>query len=81
MFNVVLGLPQARRDHALAMARFANDVSLKFNQVIHELEDVLGEGTRNLGLRIGLHSGPVTAGGKTQTNALPCLFGAIIHSN
>lgn len=56
------GLPQARKDHALAMARFSRDVLVKFHQVIHDLEEILGEGTNKLNLRVGLHSGSVTAG-------------------
>ena len=56
----VTGLPQARKDHALAMARFSREVLEKFHDVVQRLESDLGEGTSQLGLRVGIHSGPVT---------------------
>ena len=49
-------------NHAVVMARFARDCSLKLPQVVHRLEKVLGPGTRDLGMRFGIASGPVTAG-------------------
>lgn len=48
--------------HALAMARVARDFLEKFHQVTQMLEVSLGPDTAELGLRVGLHSGPVTAG-------------------
>ncbi|CAB9515758.1 Receptor-type guanylate cyclase gcy [Seminavis robusta] len=56
------GLPVPRKDHALAMARLANDAQNKMTEVSHELESRLGPETSQLCMRIGLHSGPVTAG-------------------
>ena len=44
------------------MARFAHDCSRKTALVTAELSEKLGSETRNLSLRIGLHSGPATAG-------------------
>jgi class 3 adenylate cyclase len=44
------------------MARFATDCLAKFGQVVNQLEESLGPDTRDLGMRIGMHSGPVTAG-------------------
>lgn len=44
------------------MAKFARDCLDKLPTVIHELQDKLGEETAALQLRVGLHSGPVTAG-------------------
>ena len=61
-YVAVTGLPKARKDHALAMARFSVEVLLKFNRVIHNLAESLGDGTNQLGLRVGIHSGPCTAG-------------------
>lgn len=48
--------------HALACARVARDMLEKFHQVTQMLEVSLGPDTGELGLRVGLHSGPVTAG-------------------
>ena len=44
------------------MSKFAADIRGKTNQLVKELRDVLGEGTETLQIRIGLHSGPCTAG-------------------
>jgi class 3 adenylate cyclase len=44
------------------MVRFANGCFLKMSQLVHELSITLGADTRDLKLRVGLHSGPVTAG-------------------
>ena len=56
------GLPNPREDHALAMVRFAQNCLIRFHDLTNELELSLGPGTADLGLRVGLHSGPVTAG-------------------
>ena len=58
----VCGLPEPRKDHAMVMARFARDILSKMTIVTKELETTLGPDTGELGLRIGMHSGPVTAG-------------------
>ena len=42
--------------------RFASDCLVKMNQLVAELEKTLGPDTAELTMRIGLHSGPVTAG-------------------
>jgi hypothetical protein len=54
-YVAVSGLPIARKDHALAMARFASDCLDHFNTATNELEKSLGPGTAELALRIGLH--------------------------
>lgn len=56
------GLPDPRPDHAIVMARFARDCSLQFQALTQQLEVSLGMGTSDLSIRVGLHSGPVTAG-------------------
>jgi hypothetical protein len=61
-YVAVAGLPEKRRDHAVVMARFARDILKKMNDVVRELESTLGPETGDLSIRIGLHSGPVTAG-------------------
>lgn len=45
-YVAVCGLPNKRRDHAPAMARFANDCLVKSSEVFHCLEVALGPGTR-----------------------------------
>ena len=58
----VAGIPDPRKDHAVVMARFARDCQVQMATVVQVLEDSLGEDTAQLTLRIGLHSGPCTAG-------------------
>ena len=61
-YLAVAGLPDPRKDHAMIMARFSRDCLDKFHQVTRMLEVTLGPDTADLGLRVGLNSGPVTAG-------------------
>jgi len=56
------GLPDPRPEHAVAMSRFARDCIQSMRTVVRKLELRLGPGTGDLGLRVGLHSGQVTAG-------------------
>lgn len=56
------GVPKPRKDHALVMARFARDCVMAFNAVVKHLESELGPDTGDLGIRVGVHSEPVTAG-------------------
>jgi class 3 adenylate cyclase len=56
------GLPEPRKDHAVAMARFAQDCMLKMQTLTRKLEVTLGPDTADLTMRMGMHSGPVTAG-------------------
>lgn len=45
------------------MVRFARDAMDRMNEIIHsKLVLTLGEDTANLRVRVGLHSGSVTAG-------------------
>ena len=44
------------------MCRFARDCLVVMHERLISLESKLGPETARLGLRIGLHSGPVTAG-------------------
>jgi hypothetical protein len=75
-YVAVAGLPTPRADHHVAMARFARDIMETMAHMTQQLEVELGPDTSSLGLRIGLHSGPVTAG----TNCMPmcCIFGLFV---
>ena len=53
-----------REDHAVAACRFAQQCVLKMETITRELELELGPGTGELTVRFGMHSGPVTGGGK-----------------
>ena len=61
-YVAVAGLPDPMKDHALAITRFARDCLSVFHPLTRKLDVVLGPDTSDLSLRIGLHSGPVTAG-------------------
>jgi class 3 adenylate cyclase len=61
-YVAVAGLPNPRKDHAVAMARFARECMHRMLQLTRKLEVVLGPDTADLTMRFGLHSGPVTAG-------------------
>ena len=61
-YVAVCGLPDPRRDHSVAMARFARDIVAAMNVLTNELVVQLGPDTGDLMLRVGLHTGPVTAG-------------------
>lgn len=56
--SAVTGLPDPRPDHAVVMARFSRDILGRFHTLSKELELTLGPDTGNLGIRIGMHSGP-----------------------
>jgi len=51
-----------RKQHAIVMVKFASDCLYKMKSLVHQLETTLGPDTADLTVRIGLHSGPVTAG-------------------
>lgn len=54
-YVAVAGLPEARKDHAEVMARFAHKCLMKMNTLGHQLETILGPGTSELKMRVGLH--------------------------
>jgi class 3 adenylate cyclase len=60
--NNDLGLPAPQEKHASIMVRFAAECRAEMNVKTAELASKLGPDTADLKLRIGLHSGPVTAG-------------------
>ena len=61
-YIAVTGLPEADPLHAVRMAQFASDCLQSFAATTERLERSLGPDTGELQLRVGLHSGPVTAG-------------------
>lgn len=79
-YLAVAGLPEPRADHALVMARFARDCMIRFQLLTHKLEVELGPDTSSLGIRVGLHSGPVTAGVLRGDRARFQLFGDTVNT-
>jgi len=47
-YMAVTGLPDPRKDHAVAMCRFARDCLYKFMQLVRQLEITLGPDTGKL---------------------------------
>jgi Adenylate and Guanylate cyclase catalytic domain len=60
----VTGLPDERPDHAVVMTKFTRDCLVAFQKLVQsdDVIDRLGVDTRDLALRIGIHSGEVVAG-------------------
>ena len=79
-FPLCSGVPDPRTDHAVAMARFAVRCVQTMRRVTKELELSLGPDTTDLGVRIGLHSGPVTAGVLRGDRARFQLFGDTMNT-
>jgi class 3 adenylate cyclase len=79
-YVAVTGLPEARKDHAVAMAKFARECLEKFNQLTKQLEITLGPDTGDLAMRAGLHSGPVTAGVLRGDKSRFQLFGDTVNT-
>ena len=58
-----IGVPDAQDDHAPRMAKFAAACQVKMQDLISfKLIDTLGADTADLKLRVGIASGPITAG-------------------
>ena len=79
-YVAVTGLPEATPNHAVIMAKFAQRCLLRFGELTKELELSLGPGTADLGIRIGMHSGPVTAGVLRGEKARFQLFGDTMNT-
>ena len=79
-YVAVTGLSEATPDHAAIMAKFAQRCLLRFSELTKELELSLGPGTADLGIRIGMHSGPVTAGVLRGEKARFQLFGDTMNT-
>jgi len=79
-YVAVAGLPEPRKDHHVVMARFSRDCLYTMGKLTKQLEVVLGPDTGDLGLRFGLHSGPVTAGVLRGERARFQLFGDTVNT-
>jgi class 3 adenylate cyclase len=79
-YVAVAGLPEVRKDHAVVMARFARDCMLKMRTLTKKLEVRFGPDTGELAVRMGMHSGPVTAGVLRGDRSRFQLFGDTMNS-
>jgi Adenylate and Guanylate cyclase catalytic domain len=76
----VCGLPEPNARHPVVMAKFASSCRQKFNTLVSDMVTQLGPDTRDLTLRIGLHSGPVTAGVLRGQKSRFQLFGDTVNT-
>jgi class 3 adenylate cyclase len=79
-YVAVTGLPNPQDSHAVIMTRFASECLLAVHPVLHSLVDKLGVETLNLGMRVGINSGPVTAGILRAEKARFQLFGDTVNT-
>jgi len=79
-YVAVAGVPEDCDDHALAVARFSRDIMHKMRSIVRRLEILLGPGTADLQLRIGINSGQVTAGVLRGDKARFQLFGDTVNT-
>jgi class 3 adenylate cyclase len=79
-YVAVTGVPVPQDDHAVVMVKFARDMLETLQEELHNLEPVLGSETLNLAMRVGIHSGPVTAGVLRGERARFQLFGDTMNT-
>eukprot|EP00538_Stauroneis_constricta_P006140 CAMPEP_0119570654 /NCGR_PEP_ID=MMETSP1352-20130426/43720_1 /TAXON_ID=265584 /ORGANISM="Stauroneis constricta, Strain CCMP1120" /LENGTH=1723 /DNA_ID=CAMNT_0007620323 /DNA_START=525 /DNA_END=5699 /DNA_ORIENTATION=+ len=79
-YMAVTGLPDPQADHALRMARFARDCMHRVHEQFRMLEVTLGPDTGDLRLKIGMHSGQVTAGVLRGQKTRFQLFGDTVNT-
>ena len=80
-YVAVTGLPMPETRHAVIMAKFAMDCINKLQEVTRELEATLGPDTALLALRVGMHSGPTTAGVLRGAKSRFQLFGDTVNTS
>ncbi|CAJ1940156.1 unnamed protein product [Cylindrotheca closterium] len=73
------GIPDYYRDHAVRMVLFAHKISRKMSKLTKQLETTLGPDTADLKLKIGIHTGAVTAGVIRGDKARFQLFGDSVN--
>ena len=79
-YVAVTGFPDPQQDHAVLMAKFARACMDKMKDLTKKLEVKLGPDTGDLELRIGIHSGQVTAGVLRGERSRFQLFGDTVNT-
>ena len=74
------GLPNPQGDHAVRMVKFARDCMHRMSRLVDDLSVSLGNDTKELRMRVGLHSGPVTAGVLRGDKGRFQLFGDTVNT-
>ncbi|CAB9521724.1 Receptor-type guanylate cyclase gcy [Seminavis robusta] len=78
-YMAVAGVPKPQADHAVRVAKFANECQLKMSQMRARLVARLGPDTGDLSIRIGIHSGSLTGGVLRGAKARFQLFGDTVN--
>jgi class 3 adenylate cyclase len=78
-YVAVTGLPDPQPDHAVRMTKFARECMTRMTEVTKKLEVSLGPDTADLCMRLGMHSGPVTAGVLMGEKSRFQLFGDTVN--
>jgi len=74
------GMPDPQEDHAIVLAEFSEECRRKMREAMISLENQPGmEGSANLSMRFGIHSGPITAGVLRGQKSRFELFGDTIN--
>lgn len=76
----VVGVPEPIDHHSVIAVQFAKDCIFRMRRVTRQLEVELGPDTGELGIRVGIHSGPVTAGVLKGDRARFQLFGDTVNT-
>jgi class 3 adenylate cyclase len=81
-YVAVTGIPNPQPDHAVIMSQFARDCVIRMQQLTTstELMKKLGDDTAELDMRVGLHSGPTTAGILRGQKSRFQLFGDTVNT-
>jgi len=79
-YVAVSGLPEPNENHATAVARFARDCMHAMRKLTRHLEISLGPDTADLAMRMGIHSGQVTAGVLRGDRSRFQLFGDTVNT-
>jgi class 3 adenylate cyclase len=79
-YVAVTGLPEPDPNHSVTMVRFASECIYKMKRITNFLGVKLGPDTTELCLRIGLNSGPTTAGVLRGERARFQLFGDTVNT-
>lgn len=79
-YVAVTGIPNPQRDHATRMVKFARDCMTEMRNAVEDLAHTLGSDTRELEMRVGIHSGSTTAGVLRGEKGRFQLFGDTVNT-
>jgi class 3 adenylate cyclase len=79
-YMAVTGVPDPQENHAIVMTIFAKACLKRMQKLVKQLEATLGPGTADLAIRVGLHSGPITAGVLRGEKSRFQLFGDTVNT-